>query len=487
MTQLAGSPQIAWLIPCYNEAVTIARQIAEIRQQCPGSAIYVYDNASSDDTARLAAQAGAIVVSELRRGKGHVVRSMFDQIDADLYILVDGDDTYDISGWRKLIQPVLDHRADMVVGTRLQESGEAAFRPMHRFGNRLITSTINAFFRTGLEDVLSGYRAFSAEFVKCIALNARGFEIESELTIQALENRFTITEVTLPYKERPEGSVSKLNTFQDGFLIMYSIMRLVKDYKPLTFFGGIGVGLGGMAIVNLIQIHPDERITATIPIRDLRTATGFLLMATVQGEVKRTKIEEYANLRANGLVTFDLNPDDRLSWIKHTFGESQIVMTTVSGMAIQFPEVDVRASGRASGGVRGIRLDGPEDKVVAVDLVTGGAPDLLVVSERGMGKRTPMSAYRNQSRGGKGIKTMNLTDKTGCLVASCIVSREAQDDLRLVIVTEQGIGIQMMVGEVKATDGRSTQGVKLINLAENDKVKTVECVDISKSDVELEG
>jgi DNA gyrase subunit A len=240
----------------------------------------------------------------------------------------------------------------------------------------------------------------------------------------------------------------------------------------------------GMAIVNLIQIHPEERITATIPIRDLRTATGFLLMATERGEVKRTKIEEYANLRANGLITFDLEPDDRLSWIKHTNGASQIVMTTINGMAIQFPESDVRASGRASGGVRGIMLAGAEDRVVAVDLVTGGTPELLVVSEKGLGKRTLMTEYRNQKRGGKGLTTMKLDVATGCLVAACVVSREAQNDLRLVIVTEQGIGIRMMVGEVKTTVGRSTKGVKLINLAANDRVKTVECVDISKKEID---
>jgi len=242
----------------------------------------------------------------------------------------------------------------------------------------------------------------------------------------------------------------------------------------------------GTAIVNLIQIQPDERITATVPIRDLRAATGFLLMATERGEVKRTKIAEYANLRANGLVTFNLEPDDRLSWVKHTQGDSRVVMTTTKGMAIQFPEAGIRASGRASGGVRGILLNGADDRVVSVDTVTDAASDLLVVSERGMGKRTPMSAYRSQSRGGKGLKTMNLTDKTGSLVASCVIAREHQDNLRLVIVTAQGIGIRMVVSEVKTTDGRSTQGVKLINLADGDHVRTVEYMDVSKNEIEAE-
>jgi DNA gyrase subunit A len=155
-------------------------------------------------------------------------------------------------------------------------------------------------------------------------------------------------------------------------------------------------------------------------------------------------------------------------------------------MAIQFSEAGIRASGRASGGVRGIMLDGPDDRVVAVDTVTDAASDLLVVSERGMGKRTPMSAYRSQSRGGKGLKTMNLTEKTGSLVASCVISRENQNNLRLVIVTAQGIGIRMIVSEVKTTDGRSTQGVKLINLADGDHVRTVEYMDVIKNEIEAE-
>ena len=241
----------------------------------------------------------------------------------------------------------------------------------------------------------------------------------------------------------------------------------------------------GTAIINLIQVMPDEHITATLPIRDLRTAEGFLFMATERGEVKRTKISEYANLRANGLVTFNLNDGDKLSWVKHTQGEAAVVMTTVRGMAIQFNETDVRASGRASGGVRGISLQNADDRVVSVDVLTDPASDLLVVSEKGLGKRTPMSAYRNQTRGGKGLKTMNLTDRTGCLVASCVVTRENQDTLRLMIVTQNGIVIRMDVSQVKTTDGRSTQGVKLIELSESDRVKTVEYIDEAKKEGEV--
>ncbi len=234
----------------------------------------------------------------------------------------------------------------------------------------------------------------------------------------------------------------------------------------------------GTAIVNLIQIQGDERITATVPIRDLRTAEGYLLMATERGEVKRTKVSEYANLRANGLITFDLEPSDALKWVKHTPGDTEVIMTTVQGMAIRFPETDVPPRGRSAGGVRGVTLGGPDDRVVTVDLVPEGS-ELLVVSETGYGKRSDMGLYRIQSRGGKGLKTMDLTDKTGCLVAAAVLSRENRDNLRLLLVTENGIAIRVKVSEIRSS-GRSTQGVRVINLGDGDRVKTVEYIDVSK-------
>ncbi len=235
----------------------------------------------------------------------------------------------------------------------------------------------------------------------------------------------------------------------------------------------------GMAIINLIQILPDERITATLPIRNLRDAPGYLVMGTVGGEVKRVRMTEFANLRANGLITFDMNEGDRLGWIKHTDGEQTIVLTTVHGLAIRFKETDLRASGRASGGVRGITLAGPDDRVVAMD-TAGDDDDLLVVGQNGTGKRTPMSAYKTQGRGGKGLKTMDITAKTGVLIAACVVPREGQENLRLMIVTNNGTGIRVRVSEIKTTQSRSTQGVKLIELREGDQVKTVEYFDMSK-------
>ena len=235
----------------------------------------------------------------------------------------------------------------------------------------------------------------------------------------------------------------------------------------------------GMAVINLIQILPDERITATVPIRDLKNAEGYFFMGTVRGEIKRTRVAEFANLRANGLVTFDMNEGDQLGWVKHTDGEQSIVLTTIKGMAIRFKESDVRASGRASGGVRGITLDGDDDRVVALDIAADDS-DLLVVGANGLGKRTSMLAYKTQGRGGKGLKTMDITARTGHLIASCVVPREGEENLRLMIVTEHGTGIRMKVSEIKTTQSRSTQGVKLIDLREGDMVKTVEYLDASK-------
>lgn len=273
--------RVAWLIPCHNESVTIAKQIADIKRHAPLAAIYVYDNASSDGTAECAKRAGAEVVFELRRGKGNVVRSMFERIEADLYILVDGDDTYDISSWQKLAHPILEGQAEMVVGRRLEESTKA-YRPFHVMGNRIITSLLNVFFRVELKDVLSGYRAFSRSFVKGISINAKGFEVECELTIQALENRFRILEVETPYRARPLGSFSKLNTFQDGFLIVYSILRLVKDFKPLTVFGSLGALLiaTGFAL-GFFGVEPIYAVAVGV-VGALVVCTGIVLNAISQ-------------------------------------------------------------------------------------------------------------------------------------------------------------------------------------------------------------
>jgi DNA gyrase subunit A len=235
----------------------------------------------------------------------------------------------------------------------------------------------------------------------------------------------------------------------------------------------------GTFLTNLIQLMPDEKITATVPIRDLRTAEGFLLMVTERGEIKKTKIEEYANLRANGLITFDIEPEDRLGWVRIVKGGEDVILTTVRGMAIRFPEAKVPSRGRAAGGVRGVDLESTADRVVSADVVVDPECELLVVGENGLGKRTAIKEYRITNRGGKGIKTMDVTDRTGNVVTAAVVSKESIPDLRLMLMTEKGIAIRMKVEEIRVSS-RSTQGVKLINLGDDDRVKTAEVMDISR-------
>ena len=245
-------PSIAWLIPCRNEERTIAAVVADIKRDCPGAAIYVYDNASTDRTAEVARAAGATVRTERMRGKGNVVHRMFQDVDADLYLLIDGDQTYSVRDWRALASPVMAGDADMTVGSRLASRDPQAFRRFHHFGNRLITGLIRTLFRAEIGDVLSGYRAFNRRFVKSVGVEAFGFEIEVELTIKALERRFRIVEVELAYGERPEGSRSKLRTFEDGLIIVFTILRLFKDLKPLSLglaFAALATAGAGAAFV----------------------------------------------------------------------------------------------------------------------------------------------------------------------------------------------------------------------------------------------
>jgi len=234
-------PQIAWLIPCYNEAQTIGQVIAEIRSSCPGSQIYVYDNCSTDHTSAIAEKAGALVRKEPRKGKGSVVRRMFREVDADIYLMLDGDCTYDASSWKKMVEPIVKGEAEMVVGARLKQHDAKSFRQFHLLGNRLISGIIARFFGIRIRDVLSGYRAFSRRYVKDVGIEAFGFEIETELTVKAIEHRFNIVEIDLPYRSRPAGSISKLKTFEDGLLILLTILRLFKDHKPLTFGGSVAI------------------------------------------------------------------------------------------------------------------------------------------------------------------------------------------------------------------------------------------------------
>jgi glycosyltransferase involved in cell wall biosynthesis len=261
-------PTVAVLIPCYNEEITIADVVRQFRAQLPDARVYVFDNNSSDRTARAAQEAGASVYFERRQGKGHVVRKMFREVEADFYIMVDGDATYPASFVEGLLAPVLAGEAEMVIGSRLHPASESQFRRRNFLGNRLFSTIFNAFFRAGLTDILSGYRAFNRRFVKGIPLTARGFEIETELTIKAVEYGYRITEVPINLRERPEGSYSKGNLLIHGPINLMTMVSLFRDFRPLKFFGIIGFALfaGGAApgLISLLEVVRTGRVTHSL-------------------------------------------------------------------------------------------------------------------------------------------------------------------------------------------------------------------------------
>jgi len=271
--------RIAVLVPCYNEELTIPAVVAAFRHQLPDAEIYVYDNNSTDRTAEVARAAGAIVRRELYPGKGNVVRRMFADIEADIYILVDGDNTYDAPSVPLLLNAHLETQADMVNAARVTEIAEA-YRPGHRFGNWMLTTLVARIFGRQFRDILSGYRLFSRRFVKSFPALSQGFEIETELTVHALELRMATAEVTTPYHARPEGSESKLNTFRDGWRILKTIGRLVKEERPLELFSAIfalGVVIATVLAVPVIIDFINTGLVERIPTAVL--ATGVMLVA----------------------------------------------------------------------------------------------------------------------------------------------------------------------------------------------------------------
>lgn len=230
--------KIAVLIPCYNEELTVEKTVSDFKRVLPNANIYVYNNNSKDRTKELALKAGAIVKDEYRQGKGAVVRSMFRDIDADVYIMVDGDDTYPAEEVEGLITPVLEGKADMVIGDRLSSTYYTENkRPFHNFGNSLVKGLINFLFKSDLNDIMTGYRSFSKKFVKCMPVMSDGFQIETEMTIFALTNNMQVVNVPITYRDRPEGSESKLNTYSDGFKVLLTLFNLFKDNRPFLFFG----------------------------------------------------------------------------------------------------------------------------------------------------------------------------------------------------------------------------------------------------------
>ncbi len=246
------SARIAVLVPCYDEAATVAKVVEDFRRELPESVVYVFDNNSTDDTAELARKAGATVIREKKQGKGHVVAAMLEKVNADFYIMVDGDDTYPADRARDLLAPVMSEDADMVVGQRQAVDQAAAYRRFHVFGNWLVRTLINTIFGSRMKDIMSGYRAFTREVAKNMPVIAYGFDVETEMTLQCLYRRWILREIAVEYRERPPGSVSKLNTFRDGFKVIFRILNVFRSYKPLTFFGGIGIILFALALAMVL-------------------------------------------------------------------------------------------------------------------------------------------------------------------------------------------------------------------------------------------
>ncbi|MBW1880826.1 MAG: glycosyltransferase [Deltaproteobacteria bacterium] len=241
---------VAVLLPCYNESITVQKVVTEFIAALPGARVYVFDNNSTDGTGRLAEEAGAIVVRSPRQGKGYVVQHMFRDVEADVYLMADGDDTYPASEAVRLLDSLLDSDADMVVGVRLEQFHSGAFRRFHQFGNRLVAFLISSLFGARITDVLSGYRAFERDFVKSVPLVSGGFGIETEMTMSALAKGFAIREIPIPYGSRPEGSHSKLSTYSDGAVVLRAIFTLFKDYKPFAFFGTVAVLLALLSLAS---------------------------------------------------------------------------------------------------------------------------------------------------------------------------------------------------------------------------------------------
>ena len=247
--------KIAVLIPCYNEAMTICQVVSDWRKALPEATIYVYDNNSTDDTAALARNAGAVVRHEYMQGKGNVIRRMFREIDAHAYIMVDGDNTYPAEYGRQMVELVLKKKADMVVGDRLSSTYfQENKRPFHNFGNSFVRGCINTLFGSDIQDIMTGYRAFSYLFVKTFPVLSKGFELETEMTIHALDKNMQIRNVVIEYRDRPEGSESKLNTYSDGFRVLRTIGKLFRNYKPLSFFGLISLVLLVLAAAFMIPV-----------------------------------------------------------------------------------------------------------------------------------------------------------------------------------------------------------------------------------------
>ena len=274
--------KIAVLIPCYNERKTVEKVITDFKDVLPEATIYVYDNNSTDNTAALAQKAGAVVRHEYQQGKGNVIRRMFREIDAECYIMTDGDDTYPAEYAREMVDKVLNKNVDMVVGDRLSSTYfEENKRPFHNFGNSIVRKSINFLFKSEIKDIMTGYRAFSYQFVKSFPILSKGFEIETEMSIHAIDKNMFIENVIIEYRDRPEGSESKLNTYSDGMKVLLTIFRLYRNYKPIKFFGIITLLLAIISIGFFIPVAFTYAETGLVPNFPTLIVCGFTMIAAL--------------------------------------------------------------------------------------------------------------------------------------------------------------------------------------------------------------
>lgn len=275
--------KIAVLIPCYNESSTISKVVKDFKRVLPEAVVYVYDNNSTDGTDKIAEEAGAIVRYEHRQGKGNVIRRMFREVDAQCYIMTDGDDTYPAESAGKMADLVLKKNVDMVVGDRLSSTYfKENKRPFHNMGNSLVRKSINVLFKNDIKDIMTGLRAFSFEFVKTFPVLSKGFEIETEMSIHAVEKNMYVENVIIDYRDRPEGSESKLNTYSDGMKVLKTIVKLYRTYKPMGFFGVIAILLGIIALINFVPVMKMYLETGLVPKFPTLIVCGFMVVTAVQ-------------------------------------------------------------------------------------------------------------------------------------------------------------------------------------------------------------
>lgn len=275
--------KIAVLIPCYNEEKTIGKVVRDVKEALPEATVYVYDNNSVDKTVELALEAGAIVRHEYKQGKGNVIRRMFREINAQCYLMIDGDDTYPLDCAAQMVDRVLTYHADMVVGDRLSSTYFTENkRPFHNFGNSLMRIGINGLFRADIKDIMTGYRAFSYEFVKTFPVFSKGFEIETEMTIHAVNYGLQVDNVVVEYRDRPEGSESKLNTYRDGMKVIFKMLQLYKNYRPMGFFGLLSLILVAVAAILFIPIFVEYITTGLVPRFPTLIVSGFMVLAGIQ-------------------------------------------------------------------------------------------------------------------------------------------------------------------------------------------------------------